>query len=306
MFLVYPDILDCGISWLSQRPSRSPRVTKSCHVWRKIVKCSFLGPTYHTNNLIREKEHAQLESLSRNRVLNISALVSLIGEIFILAIMVGILKAVKSEETTENNTRAFSILLAFSGGIWRESLHQLVHTWVKRWDHPSPLCVAMVYLWEKTTRPGSTRRNWSISCWDQASLCRNQGKLKQTFLYFLFYFLMSAFHSRHSTFPLMMIQGAMCSTPHCMMLVTINSMTYGLHRTVVATLQNRYDSLKLAASKSLTDRSIVVYSTLDLTFLSLWTWLHRPLASSKLFFVRCIRFLTWRVVCIGLSNNGSG
>lgn len=37
--------------------------------------------------------------------------------------MVGILKAVKSEESVENNTRAFSILLAFSGGIWRESLH---------------------------------------------------------------------------------------------------------------------------------------------------------------------------------------
>ena len=52
-----------------------------------------------------------------------------------------------------------------------------------------------------------------------------------------------------------------------MMLVTINSMTYGPYRTVVATLQNRYDSLKLAASKVLTDRSIVAYSTLDLTLL---------------------------------------
>jgi len=52
-----------------------------------------------------------------------------------------------------------------------------------------------------------------------------------------------------------------------MMLVAVNSMTYGLHRTVVATLQNRYDSLKLAASKLLTDRSIMAYSTLDLTLL---------------------------------------
>ena len=89
-------------------------------------QCS-LGSAYRNNNLTREKEHAQLVSLSRNRILNISSLVSLVGEVVILAIIVGILKAVKSEETTENNTRAFSILLAFSGGIWRESLHQLAH-----------------------------------------------------------------------------------------------------------------------------------------------------------------------------------
>jgi len=110
------------------------------------VKCSFLCPTYRINDPIREKEHAQLESLARNQILNTSALVSLVGEIVILAIMVGILKAVKSEETTENNTRAFSILLAFAGGVWRESLHRLTRALFKQWDHPSPLCVAVVHL----------------------------------------------------------------------------------------------------------------------------------------------------------------
>ena len=121
-------------------------------------QCS-LGSAYRNNNLTREKEHAQLVSLSRNRILNISSLVSLVGEVIILAIIVGILKAVKSEETTENNTRAFSILLAFSGGIWRESLHQLVHAWFKGLYHSSPLCVTMVHLRKKTTGPGSTHRN---------------------------------------------------------------------------------------------------------------------------------------------------
>lgn len=32
--------------------------------------------------------------------------------------MVGILKALKSDESTENNTKAFSVLIAFAGGVW--------------------------------------------------------------------------------------------------------------------------------------------------------------------------------------------
>ena len=44
-------------------------------------------------------------------------------------------------------------------------------------------------------------------------------------------------------------------------------MTYSLYRTVIATLQNRYGSLKLTDQRFLTDRSIVAYSTLDLTLL---------------------------------------
>jgi len=95
-------------------------------------------------------------------------------------------------------------------------------------------------------------------------------KLKQTFLYLLFYFLMSVFYSCHSVSPFMMIQGVMCSTPQCMVTVLINSMTYSLYRTVIATLQNRYGSLKLTDQRFLTDRSIVAYSTLDLTSSYCW------------------------------------
>lgn len=32
--------------------------------------------------------------------------------------MVGILKALRTDDSAENNTHAFSILIAFSGGIW--------------------------------------------------------------------------------------------------------------------------------------------------------------------------------------------
>ena len=42
------------------------------------------------------------------------------GEILILAVMVGILKGLHAEDSTQNNTRAFSVLIAFTGGVWCE------------------------------------------------------------------------------------------------------------------------------------------------------------------------------------------
>jgi hypothetical protein len=45
--------------------------------------------------------------------------ISSAGETIIFAVMVGILKGLKSSDSTDNNTKAFSLLIAFSGGIWR-------------------------------------------------------------------------------------------------------------------------------------------------------------------------------------------
>jgi hypothetical protein len=56
--------------------------------------------------------------MQRNRISNISFAICSAGEILILAVMVGILKGLKSDESTENNTKAFSVLIAFSGGVW--------------------------------------------------------------------------------------------------------------------------------------------------------------------------------------------
>ncbi|TRM55246.1 autophagy-related protein 22-like protein [Schizophyllum amplum] len=64
------------------------------------------------------QEHAQLTSLSRNRISNLSFTVCSVGEIVVLAIMVGIVKGLKADESTESNTKAFSVLIAFAGGIW--------------------------------------------------------------------------------------------------------------------------------------------------------------------------------------------
>lgn len=36
--------------------------------------------------------------------------------------MVGIVKGLHAEDSTENNTRAFSALTSFAGGVWRSLL----------------------------------------------------------------------------------------------------------------------------------------------------------------------------------------
>ena len=78
-------------------------------------------PSTHSSLFGSAEEHTKLTSLSRNRISNLSFTVCSVGEIVVLAIMVGILKAIHSDESTENNTKAFSVLIAFSGGVWRKS-----------------------------------------------------------------------------------------------------------------------------------------------------------------------------------------
>lgn len=68
------------------------------------------------------EEHAKFESLARNRISNMSFTICSVGEVLILAVMVGILKGLHSDASTENNTKAFSVLIAFSGGVWRTCL----------------------------------------------------------------------------------------------------------------------------------------------------------------------------------------
>ncbi|KAI9463599.1 hypothetical protein BJY52DRAFT_923443 [Lactarius psammicola] len=57
------------------------------------------------------------ESLARNRVSNITFPISSTGETVILSIMARIIKALGADARAENNTKAFSLLIAFSGGV---------------------------------------------------------------------------------------------------------------------------------------------------------------------------------------------
>ncbi|KAJ1307194.1 hypothetical protein OPQ81_001309 [Rhizoctonia solani] len=119
-------------------------------------------------------EHQTLDSLSRNRLSNISFTVCSAGEIILLAIMVGMLKGMHADSSSEANTKAFSALIALSGGFWL-------------------LCAIPWFVLERR-RPGA-RMPPGVSLLTIGVLqtwvaLRECWKLKQTFLYLLFYFLM--------------------------------------------------------------------------------------------------------------------
>ena len=88
--------------------------------------------------------------------------------------MVGIVKRLKSDESRENNTKAFGVLIAFSGGLWL-------------------LCALPWFLFEKR-RPGLQLPPGSSLLtigFKQTSIAmRECMRLKQTFFYLIFYFLM--------------------------------------------------------------------------------------------------------------------
>jgi len=120
------------------------------------------------------EDHLILDSLSRNRISNISFTVCSAGEIIILAIMIGILKGVKADESVEKNTRAFSILIAFAGAVWL-------------------VCAIPWFVFEKR-RPGlplpPNTSFFTIGFIQAYQAFRECMKLKQTFLYLIFYFIM--------------------------------------------------------------------------------------------------------------------
>jgi MFS-type transporter involved in bile tolerance (Atg22 family) len=147
------------------------------------------------------EEHERTYSLAYNRVSNISFAVGSAGEILVLAVMVGILKAVHSDESTENNTKAFSILIAFSGAVW--------------------LVCALPWFFFEKRRPGIAlppRISLLTIGFKQVHVAfRECLRLKQTFLYLIFYFLMCV--HIFTTKPLMshfclMMQGR-CTQHNC-------------------------------------------------------------------------------------------
>ncbi|KDQ14935.1 hypothetical protein BOTBODRAFT_65877 [Botryobasidium botryosum FD-172 SS1] len=125
------------------------------------------------------EDHLVLDSLSRNRISNISFTVSSAGEILILAVMIGILKGVKADESVEKNTRAFSILIAFAGAAWF-------------------VCALPWFIFEKR-RPGlplpPNTSFFTIGFIQAYQAFRECMKLKQTFLYLIFYFIIIVSYS---------------------------------------------------------------------------------------------------------------
>ena len=65
--------------------------------------------------------HDDLDMITRNRLADVSFFVSSCGELVVLAILAGILEGVIKADDTDSNTRALSIVCAYSAGVWSES-----------------------------------------------------------------------------------------------------------------------------------------------------------------------------------------
>lgn len=59
--------------------------------------------------------------LTRSRLANVSFFVCSIGELVVLAILAGILEGIV-DDAPDSNTRALSIVCAYSAGVWSECL----------------------------------------------------------------------------------------------------------------------------------------------------------------------------------------
>lgn len=58
--------------------------------------------------------------LTRNRLANVSFFVCSVGELVVLAILAGILEGIITD-APNSNTKALSIVCAYSAGVWSES-----------------------------------------------------------------------------------------------------------------------------------------------------------------------------------------
>ncbi|KAE8260355.1 hypothetical protein A4X13_0g393 [Tilletia indica] len=121
------------------------------------------------------EDHAKLESLQRNRVVNISFGVQAAGEIVILAFIQAMLAGIHADRDVSHNTRALSACAGFGGATW--------------------LLFALPWFFLEKHRPGQKLPkgyNYLTVAYLQLRLaCKHIWRLKQTLLYLIFYFLLS-------------------------------------------------------------------------------------------------------------------
>lgn len=198
--VVVNSLVQCSLTfWGAAFPSlvrNLPDVQASADEVKRGYKLSVPSRTAPDYPLIVQDsldDHSRFESLARNRVSNISLAVCCAGELVILSIMVGITKALKSDASAENNTMVLSAVIAFSGGMWCLSPCPLSFTLALSHLHSPVLCAIPWFIFEKR-RPGLSLPPGAslatIGFRQSFVVLRECFRLKQTFFYFVFYFLM--------------------------------------------------------------------------------------------------------------------
>lgn len=72
----------------------------------------------YENGAITRQEYDHVDSMTRNHLSNTAFYVQSVGELFILAMIVGIMFGLHVNASTENNNWGLSVLIAFASGVW--------------------------------------------------------------------------------------------------------------------------------------------------------------------------------------------
>ncbi|KAJ5232509.1 Major facilitator superfamily domain general substrate transporter [Penicillium chermesinum] len=127
----------------------------------------------YVSGMITRDDYNHADTLMRSRLSNIAFYVQSVAELFILAIIVGIMFGLDVNASEANNNWGLSVLIAFVSGVW--------------------LLVAMPWFFLEKRRPGQDAGNRSIfvaGMWQLWHALRQIWHLKQSLLYLIGYFLL--------------------------------------------------------------------------------------------------------------------
>ncbi|ATY58739.1 autophagy (Atg22) [Cordyceps militaris] len=130
--------------------------------------------TAYENDEITLKEMDRRDELERSRLSNVGFYVQSVGEIFILAVIVGIMYAVHVRRSTEDNNWGLSVLIAFATGVW--------------------LLLSLPWFLMEKTRPGMKippgLNIVTVGFWQLYEAASQMWQLKQSLIFLAGYFLL--------------------------------------------------------------------------------------------------------------------
>ncbi|XHG02354.1 hypothetical protein AWENTII_005710 [Aspergillus wentii] len=126
----------------------------------------------YASGIISRDEYDYADTMKRSQLANIAFYIQSVGEIFILAIIVGIMFGLRVDASEANNNWGLSVLIAFATGVW--------------------LLVSLPWFFLEKRRPGQDPgRNIIIAGLSQIyHAIRQIWKLKQSLVYLIGYFLL--------------------------------------------------------------------------------------------------------------------
>ena len=143
---------------------------------RNTVELRVKAAEYEDGKITRE-EYDFADMMQRSRLSNIAFYIQSVGEIVILAVIVGVLFGVDVEASTANNNWGLSVLIAFATGVW--------------------LLLSLGWFWFEKRRPGQSipigMNLISVGFWQLYRAGSQIWKLKQSLLYLIGMILVQLF-----------------------------------------------------------------------------------------------------------------